>query len=185
MSSLWTDTTSSFLVQTPRLLPAQAHPHPRPRGGDSARPPSSSTSLWGWGSSDLRAQLPLLGTQFASQTLTRFTGLCSNVGTSREASRALPPKPGSPGGCLSGISLFFFPCHAQNHIHQHVDKVLVMCSIREGGDRGCSPWNCFPSAQAAPGLAPSRHWVDVGVNQGGLGALGSTVAPSRSQAHGG
>lgn len=91
-----------------------------------------------------------------------------------------------PRGVASQASrYFFFPCHAQNHIHQHVDVVLVMCSIREGGNRGCSPWNCFPGAQAAPGLAPSRHWVDVGVNQGGLGALGSTVAPSGSQAWGG
>lgn len=115
MSSLWTDTLFSFLVQTPCLLPAQPHPHTRPLGGDSARPPSSSTALWGWGSSDLRAQLPLLGTQFASQTLTRFTGLCSNVSTSREASWAHPLNQGPQVIASHASCYFFFPCHVQNH----------------------------------------------------------------------
>ena len=148
MSSLWTDTPLSFLVQTPCLLPAQPHPNTRPLGGDSARPPSSSTALWGWGSSDLWAQLPLLGTQFASKTLTRFTGLCSNVSTSREASWARPINQSPQVTASHASCIFFFPLSCpESYIHQHVDMVPVMCSIREGRDRGYSPWNCFSGAQ--------------------------------------
>lgn len=108
-------TGTSFLL--PVQLPPHPPPPPRPLPGTALDPPSSA-SLSARGSSDAQlAQLPPPGTQFASLIPTHFSGLSSNVTTSRKPSLALLPKPGSLVIASHGILWFFIDLDITAIIH--------------------------------------------------------------------
>lgn len=130
------------------FLPAMSSPWKTPPSHDRSSPDPYSRPLPGTlpasPSGDGAALMPCwpssfcLEPQFAFLTLTHFSGLLSNVYTSRRPFWALPPKPGppvivsrAPVFVFVFVSSFALSCF-KSYIHQHVDTVPCAPTVKEG-----------------------------------------------------